>query len=841
MSIKIPLRGPGTGKVPGIKKRTGRALLALGAFLSLALFAGRLPEGRALAGEAPLEGDIRLEASYGYEDAAKSGRFLPVKVDLENEGEEDFSGTLCVLAMESDYEFYQYEYPVEIGAGEGIKKELTISLGGRIDQMYIKVLDERGEEAAGKRLKLNVPADTAELFIGVLSGRPDHLRYLNGVGLNYGTLRTRLISMNGEEFPENSLELDQLDMLLITDFNSASLTKGQLDAVWGWVEKGGVLMLGGGGSAEKTLSAFEEELGMEPLPQPDLREVNMGQQFAREDPSGATIELECTDIYMKGAREVLSSDEVSVLTYVPKGNGMAAAAIYDFADIEEFCQENPDYVDWMMTQLLGEDKIVQLARTADGTASEQYWSVQSLINTGDINRLPRVGCYTVAAVAYVLLIGPGLYFFLKHRGLRSYYYLWVLAASLGGTGLVYLIGLPTRFKGPFFTYASVRDIDSGEVSETAFINMRSPNSRPFAVTLDPSYTVYPITQSVYYSNVPKPDFKGDEEPALTLRFEEEGTRIKAGGAGAFQSKYFKLERRQEGQEEQGFSGNIRFFDGQMTGHLTNHYPKALDDVAVLLYNQLVLVGRMEPGETVSLDSCQVVYGAANYGYVMAEQVTGASRYREGDMEDADYVRSLERTNLLAFYITDYMNSYQSEARIVGFEDENHGSGFLKGGGYETYGTTLVTSAAAVDSERDGMTYRYALPKAPQVLSGDYSAAGNTMYGTMPLILEYFLGNDPQVEKVEFTRQSDSVIDSLRYSYTVPFSGNIYFYNYNTGGYDLMGPGMDGYTGQELEPYLSPGNTLMVKYVYDSVEDYTWNIILPVVTVIGGSGQDAGNS
>lgn len=827
-----------------IKKGIGRAFfaLALGAFLALAPGEGRLPAGRAEAAESPEAGNLRLEVSYGYEDAAKSGRFLPLKISLENTGEEDFLGTLCVLSMESDYEFYQYEYPIEAKAGEELKKELSISLGGRMDRMYIKVLDQQGREAAAKRLKLNVPADTAELFIGVLSDRTDHLRYLNGVGLNYGTLRTRLIEMSGEEFPENSLELDQLDVLLITDFNSAALTKDQSDAIWEWADKGGVLLLGGGKAAEKTLSAFEEELGMEPLPQSDLREVNMGQQFAREDPSGATIELECTDIYMKGAQEVLSSDEVSVLTYVPRGSGMAAAAIYDFADIEEFCQENPGYVDWVMTQLLGEDRIVQLARTADGTASEQYWSVQSLINTGDINRLPRVGCYAVAAAAYVLLIGPGLYFFLKNRGLRSYYYLWVLAASLCGAGAMYLIGLPTRFKGPFFTYASVKDIDGGEVSETAFINMRSPNSRPFSVVLNPSYTVYPITQSAYHSNIPKPEFKGDEEATLTLRFEEEGTWIGAKNVGAFQSKYFKLERRQEDQKEQGISGDIHFFDGQMTGSLTNNYAQALDDVAVLLYNQLVLVGPMEPGQTVSLDGCQVICGAANYGYVMAEQVTGASRYKEGDMEDADYIRALERTNLLAFYISRYMNSsYQTQARVVGFENENHSSGFLEGGGYETYGTTLVTSAVEVDSERDGMVYRYALPKTPQVLSGDYSAAGNTMYGTMPLILEYFLGNDPSVEKVEFNRQSEGVIESLRYNYTIPFSGNIYFYNYNTGDYDLMEPVTDGYTGQELEAYLSPGNTLTVKYVYDSAEDYTWNIMLPVVTVIGGDGQDAGNS
>ena len=50
--------------------------------------------------------------------------------------------------------------------------------------------------------------------------------------------------------------------------------------------------------------------------------------------------------------------------------------------------------------------------------------------------------------------------------------------------------------------------------------------------------------------------------------------------------------------------------------------------------------------------------------------------------------------------------------------------------------------------------------------------------------------------------------------------------------------MDSVTGvysrEDLDPYLSPGNTLTVRYLYDQAEDYMGNIILPIVTVIGRS-------
>lgn len=43
-----------------------------------------------------------------------------------------------------------------------------------------------------------------------------------------------------------------------------------------------------------------------------------------------------------------------------------------------------------------------------------------------------------------------------------------------------------------------------------------------------------------------------------------------------------------------------------------------------------------------------------------------------------------------------------------------------------------------------------------------------------------------------------------------------------------------YDREALEPYLSPGNTLTVKYVYTSTDDYSWNIMLPILTVTGRS-------
>ena len=109
-----------------------------------------------------------------------------------------------------------------------------------------------------------------------------------------------------------------------------------------------------------------------------------------------------------------------------------------------------------------------------------------------------------------------------------------------------------------------------------------------------------------------------------------------------------------------------------------------------------------------------------------------------------------------------------------------------------------------------------------------------MYSVTPLILEYYLGNDTEVVQVQFRSQSEQILDSLRYNYTVPFTGDVYFYNYNTGNYDRKDSVTGTYSREDLDPYLSPANTLTVRYLYDQAEDYMGNIILPIVTVIGRS-------
>lgn len=801
-------------------------------------------ENTASAEEMMGEGPISMDVVYGYDNVAKSGRFLPLDILLDNTREIDFNGVLSVTSREPDYDgysnssqvkydAYRYEFPISIEAGKSLEKKLNISLSSRLDVMYISLYDENGKQVLSKRLKMDLDTQTVQLFIGVVSDEPEKLSYLDQVGVNYSMLRTKTIDLAVYDLPDTELGLDQLDVLLITDFNTQALTQEQTDAILEWVHRGGILLFGTGNRGEETLSAFSSQLLEYPILPAISYEISMGSERGVKERGDDRLTLNCTDVNLKGGTELITSDSFTVLSSTSMGNGMAAVAAFDFTDLEEYCSRDSSYADHFLTTLLGEDRINNLNSTAGGGNYNQFWSIQSLVNTGNIRNLPKIGFYVTLAVAYVVLAGPGLYFFLKQRNLREYYQPSVALLAICTTGMVIIMGSGTRFSGPFFTYATIENTSGTDKSETTFINMRAPYNKTYSVGLNPQYRLYPVTGSPYYDQAPAAEFTDEDKADITIRYDDDATWIQAVDTGAFNSKIFQMETHKENETGEGFSGELRAFNGELSGTITNNYPYAVENAALLLYNQLLIIGNMEPGETVSLDNRPVTFCATNFSYALASQITGVSLYdMNGDMEDATYVKALERANLLSFYIENYISGYHAQACVVAFGNEKENMDFMKQADYEAYGCTLLTARLDVNYEKGGKIYRSAMQKQPNVLSGEYDADRNTMYGMTPVILEYYLGNETEVESVDFHPLTAEASDSLRYYYTVPFAGSMYFYNYDTGNYDPVKPDKEHFDREELEEYLSPGNTITVRYIYDTTGEYTWNIMLPVLTVTG---------
>ena len=812
------------------RKNFFAAVMLLAALLVFHVFpAWAVEESSSLP--ALIESSITMEVSYGYDNTAKGGRYIPVEVTLHNTESTAFQGQLQVLTMESDYDIYRYVYPVDIEGGASVEKLMDIPLGNRIDQLFINLVDGTGRQVIHKRVKLNVSSEIPELFIGVLSDTPEKLQYLNGIGVDYSMLRTRTFVLDEENFPADEIRLNLVDVLLISNYRIRDLSEDQSQALVEWVRSGGIMILGTGARVDDTLGRFAPELLDESYDPPEVRTVDMGQDFETEWPGDAELEMVCADFSLSGANVIFSDDQLALLATVGYGKGTVAVAAYDFVDIADFCQRNPSYIDSLLTNVLGEDKINRLAESAYSGNSNQYWSANNMINTGNVDRLPDIPLYTMEIIIYIFLVGPGIYIFLRQRDLNRYYRSAIVMLSLTFTAIIYLMGTKTRFQDTFYTYARFLDTSEDTVSETTYLNIQTPYNNPYSIVLDPRYSIKPITRS-YYDNMSSiPKFTGEEDYKIAIRYEPEATTVTAQNVIAFEPKYFQLDKMKANTHGIGFTGEIVMLEDQVTGSVTNSFKEPVEDAALLFYDKMILLGDMEPGETKQLDELELLQVPLAHNNQIAEKITGKDQYAKPDIKSKDYMDALTRTNLLICYLDNSVSSYTANARVVGIINQPEDDP-LHLDTYEVEGITVVSSSISVYQDEDDVVYRSALMRKPAITSGSYYNVNNTLYGIDPLILEYSLGNDIEVEKLYFRYVSDSFLETAGNSSLTQFTGSIYFYNHNTGNYDKMNEKQLMYTREQLEDYLSPGNTIMVKYLYSNVSEYSWDILLPMLDIVG---------
>lgn len=814
-------------------KRGAGLFFALFALIFLA-GAAWLPLRAMAAVQAGKDAPVAMEVTYGFDDTAKGNRYLQIKVHMENKEAQDFTGRLQILTTESSMEVYRYDYPILINGGGQEEKILYIPLGIKTDQLFVSMTDAGSNEVIRKRLKLNnLSGDVAETFVGVFSDRPEELQFMDEVGIHYGSIKIRQVFLNRETAPEHAFGYDQLDMILVSDYDLNELSETQHKALSRWVDDGGTLLVGGGRRYIESMGRFASEILEPPYEEAVLQEINLGAEYSQNAPQDAVMEMVCADIGLKNGSTLMPGDAFPLLSYVHRKKGRIVAAAFELEDIREFCETHPAFIEKFYTMAMGEVKISELAQMEYSGFASLYFVIQGLINTGDAGRLPNIILYTFVIVVYLVLIGPVIYLSLKKRSLHRYYMGGVTACALIFTGIIYIMGMKTRFREPFFTYATILDVSGKDVEEETYVNIRSPYNKPYTVRLNPQYTVRPVTKSYYYDSITATRFTGEEDYKTDINFLPDRTEIKIRDTVAFTPKLFMLRKQLDETEHVGIDGEVDLYGGKIEGTLVNRFDYKLEDAVLLLYGQAVLLGDLEPGQEIKLDDLEILNYPLSYTYALSQRVTGGDQYEKTDINDEGYMRSQEHSRLLSFYLDSVMNEYTPEATVVGFGPSQTQS-FLEGDDFTAEGLTMVTAKVEINRKENGLVYKTALEQEPKVISGNYQSRYNSMYTGEPVepaIIEYSLGNDLDITRVDFKKLSPIFIDNPKYPYLNIFTGKMYFYNYDTGRNDLMEE-KDSYTADELKPYLSPANTLTVKYVSEGTNENGWDRQLPMIYVTG---------
>lgn len=463
--------------------------------------------------------DLSVSFTYGFEKSSKYGRQMNIIAEVKNSGN-DFSGTIGILSLPNQTsEQTLYEVPCIIAAGETKRIELTATVSSSNWPSLI-IKDDKENTILQKSFRVIMTADQSIVFAGVLTDEPDDINYIGSTGL------AKLFLLDETTLPSTEAGLDSLDVLLISNFNTDRLSKEQIEAILQWTKKGGMLVFGTGGTAAKTLSAFQGSLFNGTIGEPKNRTTLLGmsrsefqamkeelyqtinqsldndeldEKRQQEEAKEAAAETGSDNETAQQTSDVITSsengnriskDEIDSLTLKPMPKDMISMEFENFTPV----LSEEDGFDLILKNNYGNGTVLAAAfelgmpgryRTSMGTRLyhiiennfsetkqsqlteneyDDFYSLSNALGVNNISSYPHLKLYFFILLAYALFTGPILYFILKKLDKR--HLLWGLmpASCLACTTIIYLIGGSSRITEPYIHYLSFLTLDQTEES-----------------------------------------------------------------------------------------------------------------------------------------------------------------------------------------------------------------------------------------------------------------------------------------------------------------------------------------------------------------------------------------
>ena len=208
--------------------------------------------------------DVNAAESFKMEmNTTKSvgGGEYDIHVKVTNNGS-DFTGTLRVIVTNKNYN--RVGYDIDISIPKNAEKEYTVSVPvkGVMTNESVQgvILDKSKKNKFSQSFRGVLNQYSGYIEAGILSDHPGDLSFLDLGGKKIGndTANQKIIKLKELSADNLKDELDNLQMLIIDDYDTTTINSGTMARIEDWNRNGGMLLLGTGNAALKVLSGFDK-------------------------------------------------------------------------------------------------------------------------------------------------------------------------------------------------------------------------------------------------------------------------------------------------------------------------------------------------------------------------------------------------------------------------------------------------------------------------------------------------------------------------------------------------------------------------------------------------------
>jgi hypothetical protein len=365
---------------------------------------------------------ISTKVEVGFDGKARAGSWIPVTVDLENQGP-DFDGEIQISDPSSGNPtysmgpLYQSRYVSDVILPRGSHKRVTVYVPYFSAVPRIEVdLISKGKTVDSIEQTISVVGEQ-DLFVGVVGQRVSAWNLLTTLQLPAQGSRVEVVPLTTVGFPERPEVLEAFDIIAMGDVRAEDLSDGSMEALEGWVAGGGTLVLSGGANGKSNLKGLPEAL----LPVVPGDAVQLGSVSVLEhmgsEPLSASLPPTITESHTVSGRVLAQEGDMPLAVLGTYGNGRVLFLAFDpVAQPLAGWGGMPQVWEELLLQSLPSSILSgnQLARGSPLGASTQWlYNLSSAVSYLPALEIPSVNLLVGLIVAYILLVGPGSYLILR--------------------------------------------------------------------------------------------------------------------------------------------------------------------------------------------------------------------------------------------------------------------------------------------------------------------------------------------------------------------------------------------------------------------------------------------
>ncbi|MEW9701636.1 hypothetical protein [Paenibacillus sp. SI8] len=586
--------------------------ILLGMVLALLIQLNPIFSGTAQAEEAKIE--IQTQVGFGTSNV-KQGRETPAVITLRNAGGAVSGDLVIQIGNPNGAKDFSYAQHVELP--QGSTKEIKLNLpsypytkGNNRISFYENSVQN------GKKLTLdgntyleasNIPRDTIQ--VGVLARDADTLNFL--ALLNQSGKKVNVLHLKQTDIPETALGLDGLDVIVLNDFASDTLTQGQVQAIQGWTKRGGSLILAGGAGYPKTAAPFAE---MAPVVYKSTLTVQDLPQLAKKGEKELLIPQPFTLSLAQlttGAETFIAEGGIPVYAQKSYGTGSIIYAAYDLSlNPLASWNGNPKLWDQVLAVPLDRSNLNSMNQMR---GNEPYWELNNALEYFPELQTPKLAVLAWVMLFYAIVVGPLLYFVLRRLDRREWAWVVIPVAAIVTSIGIFQFGATNRGNMMAQAFHTIEMDGSGSGVKHSLVSVFLPKGGQLDMEFPHLTEVRPFLQNDVYTMQ-----QINEESELVIRSGQEKTQVRLQNI-----PYSSLSKMVIDEDSPVPIGNLAYkvtmsSGNSAKGEVTNSTKQDLEDAAVLINRSYIRIGTIKAGATAAFDS------AAGWGISYAQDVANVA-------------------------------------------------------------------------------------------------------------------------------------------------------------------------------------------------------------------------